>query len=35
MSIVEIEIFLYDKVVKKIMVYNDGMFNFNLKDNVN
>jgi hypothetical protein len=35
MSIVETETFSYDKVSKKIMVYNDGTLNFNLLDNVN
>lgn len=35
MSIVETETFSYDKVTKKIMVYNDGTLNFNLTDNVN
>ena len=35
MSIVETETFSYDKVTKKIMVYNDGTLNFTLTDNVN
>ncbi|PXY45307.1 TonB-dependent receptor [Flavobacterium hydrophilum] len=35
MSMVETETFSYDKVTKKIMVYNDGTLNFTLIDNVN
>lgn len=35
MSIVETETFSYDKVTKKIMVYNDGTLNFTLTDNIN
>lgn len=35
MSIVETETFSYNKVTKKIMVYNDGSLNFTLIDNVN
>lgn len=35
MNIVETETFSYDKVTKKIMVYNDGTLNFTLTDNVN
>ncbi|MGO4772525.1 TonB-dependent receptor domain-containing protein [Flavobacterium sp. W22_SRS_FK3] len=34
-SIVETETFSYDKVSKKIMVYNDGTLNFSLIDNMN
>jgi hypothetical protein len=34
-STVETESFAYDKVSKKIMVYNDGTLNFNVTDNIN